>query len=321
MKSDLQFLQNSTMSKGIKRNNSSIDHISINCAPFPNKNNYNHKTTISISDKYKRLIKKRKYLLLKEPTINNIKNEIEIYYYNNIQNNNRYNDYINYNNYVKYTKNKNKSCICGNLKYTNENIYIGNSNRSKHINDLNKIYHENYNNLFEYQKKKNYIFEEDNFKNRINKNKNNKNNKKNILIQNKIKIEREEFVPLINNKSINNLNKSQKEYIYLNNTYDHIEKPIIKKNNFKNNNKNYEEEIKRINSLLNEEEKKRKDAEKNNDILQIKIKEISERSKEYQNELHKMQKKRNIKEDELNDKIMKLEQENEELKQKLSLSK
>ena len=34
-----------------------------------------------------------------------------------------------------------------------------------------------------------------------------------------------------------------------------------------------------------------------------------------------MQKKRNIKEDELNDKIMKLEQENEELKQKLSLSK
>jgi len=291
MKSDLLFLHNSTMTKGIKRNNFSIDHILINCSPISNKNNYNHKISMSITDRYNRLIKKRKYLLLQEPKVNNIKNEIEIFYYNNVKNYNRYNNYINYNNYKKYSKNKNKSAKCGSLKYTNKNKFIVNLNRSKHFNDLNKIYSKNYNNLFEYQKKKNYIFEEDIFKNRINKNKNNKNNKKNILVQKKIHIEREEFVPLINNKSINNLNELQKEYIYLNNTYDHKEKSIIKKNILKNNNKNYEEEIRRLRGLLNEEQKMRKDVEKNNDILQIKIKEISERCKEYQNELHKIKKK------------------------------
>ena len=321
MKIDLLFLQNSALSKYIEMNNSDIDQFLTNCAPNPNKINNNKKITVPISESCNKLIKESKYLLLQESAVNNPKNEIEINNYIDIKNNNRYN-----NNYEKYLNNKNKSAKGGSVKkMKNSNIFIGDLYMSKQINELKNLYGKNFNNLLGYQKK-NYISGVNNFKIRINKNKN-KNKNKNIFdkvtlnnfIDKKIKIEREEVVPLTNNEFMNNLNELQTDYNFLNKTYDNKTKPIIKENIPKrknNNNKNYEEEIRMIKDLLNKEEQKRIDVEKENDILQMKIKEISERAKEYQDELQKMNKKRKITENELNNKIIKLEKQNEELKQK-----
>ena len=318
MKEDLLFLQDSALSKHIEMNNSKIDPFLTNCAPNANKYNLNNKITIPIPEEHMKLIKELKYSLLQEELSNNSNdkfdnNKINTYYienYNNNKNKIRYKNNYNNNYYEGRYLNKirNNSFVSNNQKIKIKGLFVGDINANRKMHELKNIYGpKNYEGLF-LNKNKNYRINYNNFipgkKVRNNYLKLNPNL---ALSQNKIKIEREEIKLLSNNEFINQLNKYQTEYNY-SNLFDNNNR-ISKEDILKNRNiKSYEEEeLLKFKNMAKNEEQNRIDLEKDVDNLQIKLKEMTERVREYEEELKKANIKRKKKERELNNKIEILE--------------
>ena len=318
MKEDLLFLQDSALSKHIEMNNTKIDPFLTNCAPNANKYNLNNRITIPIPDEHMKLIRELRYSLLQEDLSNNSNdkfdnNKINTYYienYNNNKNKIRYKNNYN-NNYYEGTnlnKIRNNSFIGNNQKIKKKGLFVGDINANRKMHELKNIYGpKNYDVLF-LNKNKNYHL---NY-NYINPGKKVRNNYLKLnptlaLSQNKIKIEREEIKLLSNNEFINHLNKYQTEYNY-SNLFDNNNR-ISKEDILKNKNiKSYEEEeLLKLKNIAKNEEKNRIDLEQDIDNLQIKLKEMTERLREYEEELKKVNIKRKKKERELNNSIEILE--------------
>ena len=282
MKNDILFLKDSEISKYIEMNNYHLDLFLTNCAPNPNKVNNFKKITIPISDEHMKKIRElRKALLIDEP-FNNLSNQKD--YKNNFKNKSLYSS---------LQKTRIKDLSERNMKI-NHLTYELNINEPK-----------NNDNLF-IKNKNNHPLNYMNFNINRNNNKNNyiKLNSNLLLTQKRIKIEREEIKPLSTKDFIHNLNSLKTDC----NHSDIIKnktKPIIKQNIIKNiNNKNNEEEIKSYKNSTTFDEQK---------SLEIKYKEMSERTRKYYDEeFKKMDTKRKIREKELNDRIEFLENEKKE---------
>ena len=320
MKEDLLFLKDSAISKHIEMNNSKIDSFLTNCAPNSNKYNLNNRITIPILEEHMKLIKELRYSLLQEDLSkksndkydNNKINTYCIENYNNNKNKIRYKNNYN-NNYYEggyLNKIRNNSFVGNNQKMKRRDLFVGDINANRKMNELKNIYGpKNYDVLF-LNKNKNYRINYNNFiPGRKVRNNYLKLNPNLAISQNKIKIEREEIKLLSNNEFINHLNKYQTEYNY-SNLFDNTNR-INKEDILKNKNiKSYEEEeLLKFRNKAKNEEQNRIDLEKDIDNLQIKLKEMTERVREYEEELKRVNIKRKKKERELNNKIEILEKE------------
>ena len=288
MKTDLLFLQNSAISRHIEMNNSEVDPFLSNCATNQNDNN-NGKITVPISDEFVNVIKELKYLLIRESILNDRRNENEL----NKNFNKRYNNML-----------KNKSNLAISRSMKKELQYLDNLFVNKKVTALKSIYDKNntsYNRLNMNKRNINSFNGLNNF--RIVRNKSN--NFNDILHDSmnyqkkKIKIEREE--PLKENQFTNNLNQLRTEYVNPND-------PNFKKNQMleeaNKNNVLKEVEMKKLKERIIAEQKKRIDSERNNDILQYRIKELTEKNDklqrnikkkeiEYENRIMQMERKKN----------------------------
>ena len=304
---DLLFLKDSAISNYIEINNSKIDPFLTNCAPIKNQFNYSSKKTISIPVEQMKLIRDCRTFLLQESLFNNLlnsNNKNDVHINNYFEENNKINNYnLNLKNDIskcKNFKNRNKSSIMNNhnKKLINENGILHN----KQINELKFIYGpKNYDALF--KKSRNIPL---NYSVKIGKNNYFKINQNFIIPQNKIKIEREEIGPLKSNEFIKQLNHIETD------NSNNSQKNLDILNNRNNSNFN-EEEINKYKNLSKIEEQNRINLEKDVNILQMKLKEISEKAREYEEEIKKINIKRKKKENELNIKIENLEKEKEKL--------
>ena len=158
---------------------------------------------------------------------------------------------------AKYlNKFRNKSYVSKSVKKEKRNeIYVGNFNMGKKINELKNTYRlNNCEILFLNKNKKSFVNYDNYIKSQ--KNKNFKINKIFVLPKNKIKIEREELNPVDNNQFVNNLNKYQTEF----NISGNLGNDNKEQNNeytLKNKKLNQEEELEKYKKLAQEEEKKR----------------------------------------------------------------
>ena len=260
MKNDLMFLKNSILSRFIEMNNSEIDPFLTCCAPFPGRN-INTKLKVPINEDLMKAINDARYLLIKEDIVNkdNEKNNE-----NNIHKNNNDNN-PNINNY--------NTCF-------NKNRDFGNEKKlKKNISDLNNISRlihrykirlgpNDYSKLF-FNNSKREIKLKGDFP-PINNNKNNNNNNKR-----KINIERDEVMQSgemaniimdlkIKNKNLNReVIEAKGSEIETNKKYNEL-KSLCDKLKFQ----------------VTEEEIRRKSVEKDVDILQIKINELTQRNQE-----------------------------------------
>ena len=207
---------------------------------------------------------------------------------------------------AKYlNKFRNKSYVSKSVKKGKRNeIYVGNFNMGKKINELKNTYRlNNYEILFLNKNKKSFVNYDNHIKSQKNKN-NFKINKIFVLQKNKIKIEREELNPVDNNQFVNNLNKYQTEF----NISGNLGNDNKEQNNeytLKNKKLNQEEELEKYKKLAQEEEKKRINLEQDVVHLQMKLKEMSDIIQDYEKEF-KIIKKYKIKEldKEINNKII-----------------
>ena len=301
MQKDLLFLKDSAISNYIEMNNSKIDSFLTNCAPIRNQINYSNKRTIPIDDNLIKLISNCRISLMQESIYNNLNNKNE----------------IKKDNYLEENYNIKESID----NYKNKNIKIINRNKSFIFNnDIKKRMNNEFKNIYG---PKNYaaLFKKD--KNSpLNCNIITRRNKylkinQNFIPQKKIKIEREEMKSLNYTKFIKNLNQF--------NNSNNIDNNKIKNKNvdtFNNtNNTFYEDELKKYKNLSESGEQYRDKLEKDIDNLQIKLKEMSERTRVYEEEIKKMNFKRKKIENELNIKIDILQKEKEELEKIITLKK
>ena len=276
MKEDLKFLKNSILSKFIEMKNGEIDAFLTNCAPGAGI--INNKIKIPLSEELMREINNARYLLLKESIINNkekfnnnILNEI---YLNtesgeDIANNNFIkpkNNYLNFslssNNRNQILKEQNNS---GNININKKILHHKKGFGLNNFSDINykirsinkkklKIKENKINKLYSYYKKPKIIIERDEI---------NYAEMKNILIdvRNKNKIIKDENIQL---RKENNDYKIK--YLELKKLYD------------------------KIYNKANNEEGKRIQSEKDIDILQIKIKELSQKNHELEEKIKKNKK-------------------------------
>ena len=261
MKNDLMFLKNSILSRFIEMNNSEIDPFLTCCAPFPGRN-INTKLKVPINEDLMKAINDARYLLIKEDIVNkdNEKNNE-----NNIHKNNNDNN-PNINNYNNTYFNKNRDF--GNEKKLKKNI--------SDLNNISRLIHRykirlgpnDYSKLF-FNNSKREIKLKGDFP-PINNNKNNNNNNKR-----KINIERDEVMQSgemaniimdlkIKNKNLNReVIEAKGSEIETNKKYNEL-KSLCDKLKFQ----------------VTEEEIRRKSVEKDVDILQIKINELTQRNQE-----------------------------------------
>jgi len=261
MKNDLMFLRNSILSRFIEMNNSEIDPFLTCCAPFPGRN-INTKLKVPINEDLMKAINDARYLLIKEDIVNkdNEKNNE-----NNIHKNNNDNN-PNINNYNNTYFNKNRDF--GNEKKLKKNI--------SDLNNISRLIHRykirlgpnDYSKLF-FNNSKREIKLKGDFP-PINNNKNNNNNNKR-----KINIERDEVMQSgemaniimdlkIKNKNLNReVIEAKGSEIETNKKYNEL-KSLCDKLKFQ----------------VTEEEIRRKSVEKDVDILQIKINELTQRNQE-----------------------------------------
>ena len=288
MKDDLLFLQESNINKYIEMNNSKVDQFLTNCESNHNKFKFNNKIIIPIPDEHMKLIKELRYKLLQEEISMNSNEKNE----NNCENNNynknaRYgnNDINNFHKKKFLNKIRNKSYVSKSVKKEKrKEIYVGNINISKKINTLKNIYgQKNYDILFLNKNTNSFINLADYIKSKK-KNNNSKKTKNFILSQNKIIIEREEINN--NKKNVNNINKYQTEYNY-SNIFEN-QNQINNVGDLRNEKVDEMEEFIKYKKIAIEEENNRIKLEKDVDNLQIKLKEMSEKIRNYEKEMKKM---------------------------------
>ena len=293
MKNDLFFLKNCILSRFIEMNNSEIDPFLTCCAPNPGRN-INSKLKVPINEDIMKAINDARYLLIKEDILNSDKNNEKNDENNIYKENNEYNEYhFKINNYAtNFNKNRN----LGKENKLKKNISdLSNTNNLIHFfkNRLAK----DYSKLF-YNKSFNKIKLKGNLPPLNNNQYNNYNNKR------KINIERDEVMPCgemanllmdlkIKNKKLNkevieakgSEIEANKKYNELRNLYD------------------------KLKNQLTDEENKRASVEKDVDILQIKISELTKRNQELQEQVQKNTTKKDNDNEiyELNKKIEELE--------------
>ena len=311
MKDDLNFLKNSILNKFIENNNSEIDPFLTNYIPSPGVINTN-KIKIPINKELLNSINKSKYLLIKETVLSNnkeerIKNNFSDFYLNS-----ETNFYTKPYNSIKINNNrKMKISFSPKHKRSTKKLKKNGISFNNNINISREIYFnkkelgiKNYNNIFY----KNSPLYQKSIKPKKKKIKiiNNSQNKRSILskFNNNIVIERDEIVSpayisnlLIDEKNRNNI---------LNNEIIQLKRINI---DFK---KKYYD-IKKLNNNYNEEEKKRISAEKDIDILQIKLKELSRKNQEYLDKIQKL----SSGQDDLNNEIFDLNEKIKQLEKKL----
>lgn len=289
MKEDLKFLKNTILTKFIEMNNSEIDAFLTNFVPGTGIIN-NNKLNIPISEELMKAINDSRYLLLQESVlINNLElnkknNFSELYLNTESDYKTDELNFINKNQNIKFFSPK----IQRNVKMlkNSDSGYL-NINMSKELYHHKKFLGlKNYNDLF-YKNKP--IYRSINTKRKKLKIRDNPDNKYTLFNSDKaskIFIERDEILinhqitsVLIDEKNKNKiLNKEILQLKKENNEYK------IKYNELK---KLYD----KLNNKTNDEEEKRINAEKDVDILQIKIKQLAEKNDEL---LKSLKKSKNI---------------------------
>ena len=315
MKNDLMFLRNSILSRFIEMNNSEIDPFLTCCAPIPGRN-INTKLKVPINEDVMKAINDSRYLLIKEDIVNSGKNKEKNNLKNNENNdekddekndeNNIYNENNEYNEYhVKlnnFVSNFNKNRNLGKENKLKKNISdLSNTNRLIHFHKTR--FPKEYSNLF-YNRSSYKVKLKGNLPPLYN-NQYNNNSKRKINIERDEVMSSGEMANLLMDLKIKNKN---------------LNKEIIEaKSSEIETNKKYNELRSLYDKLkykLTDEENKRTSAEKDVDILQIKISELTKRNQELQEQLKKNTKKKD------NDyEIYELKKKIEELENKLENEK
>ena len=310
MKNDLFFLKTSTLSTFIEMNNSEIDAFLTNCAPAPGKLGSSQKMKIPISDDLMKLITESRYALLQETVLANVGegdmvNKKNDFYFCSNENNKRYEGKFRNFDEEKFKISQNiqnkQIFIANNIKKKNNN-YFQSQNMSKYIYDLKNVNGANrYNNLF-YKNKNNYQ-QSNNFirlksgsgKKKLGNNNigsPNQNSNYNSYIQGKkIPIEHEVIESLTNQQFMEKLGNYKNKGKSMNiNENEQIMKEEIE--NLKNENKNFVDQIIELKKNMEKMEKKMKSEEEKRENVENKYKLLSQRAKEYQNELEKNSKEK-----------------------------
>ena len=315
MKNDLMFLKNCILSRFIEMNNSEIDPFLTCCAPIPGRN-INTKLKVPINEDVMKAINDSRYLLIKEDIVNSGKNKEKNNLKNNENNdekddekndeNNIYNENNEYNEYhVKlnnFVSNFNKNRNLGKENKLKKNISdLSNTNRLIHFHKTR--FPKEYSNLF-YNRSSYKVKLKGNLPPLYN-NQYNNNSKRKINIERDEVMSSGEMANLLMDIKIKNKN---------------LNKEIIEaKSSEIETNKKYNELRSLYDKLkykLTDEENKRTSAEKDVDILQIKISELTKRNQELQEQLKKNTKKKD------NDyEIYELKKKIEELENKLENEK
>ena len=286
MKNDLFFLKNCILSRFIEMNNSEIDPFLTCCAPNPGRN-INSKLKVPINEDIMKAINDARYLLIKEDIANSDKNNEK-----NNEKNDEKNDENNIYNFVRNLSKENK------LK---KNISdLNNTNRFIHF--CKNRFPKDYSNLF-YNKSFNKTKLKDNLPPLNNNQYNNYKNKRKINIERDEVMSCGEMANLLKDLKIKNKN--------LNKEVIEAKESEIEANKKYNELRSLYDEIK---YQLTNEENKRTSAEKDIDILQIKISELTKRNQELQEQLQK-----NTKKNDNDYEVYELNKKIEELENKLKL--
>ena len=290
MKNDLFFLKNCILSRFIEMNNSEIDPFLTCCAPNPGRN-INSKLKVPINEDIMKAINDARYLLIKEDIVNSDKNNEKNCEKNNEKNDEK-NDENNIYNFVRNLSKENK------LK---KNISdLNNTNRFIHF--CKNRFPKDYSNLF-YNKSFNKTKLKDNLPPLNNNQYNNYKNKRKINIERDEVMSCGEMANLLKDLKIKNKN--------LNKEVIEAKESEIESNKKYNELRSLYDEIK---YQLTNEENKRTSAEKDIDILQIKISELTKRNQELQEQLQK-----NTKKNDNDYEVYELNKKIEELENKLKL--
>ena len=286
MKNDLFFLKNCILSRFIEMNNSEIDPFLTCCAPNPGRN-INSKLKVPINEDIMKAINDARYLLIKEDIVNSDKNNEK-----NNEKNDEKNDENNIYNFVRNLSKENK------LK---KNISdLNNTNRFIHF--CKNRFPKDYSNLF-YNKSFNKTKLKDNLPPLNNNQYNNYKNKRKINIERDEVMSCGEMANLLKDLKIKNKN--------LNKEVIEAKESEIEANKKYNELRSLYDKIK---YQLTDEENKRTSAEKDIDILQIKISELTKRNQELQEQLQK-----NTKKNDNDYEVYELNKKIEELENKLKL--
>ena len=312
MKNDLIFLKTSNLSTFIEMNNSEIDAFLTNCAPVSNKLGNNQKIKIPISDDLMKLITESRYALLQETVLANVdKDDIinrrnDIYFIDNRKTAERYRN----NEEEKFKIHQNKPFIVNN-NFKKKNNFFQSQNMSKYIYDLKNVNGANrYNNLF-YNKNNNQQMNNFRLKSGKKKSLNDRNmvgspnsNYNSYIQGKKIPIEHEFIQSLTNQQFMEKLGKYKANRSKnINNEEEQMKNEELE--NLKTENKNFADQIIELKKEIENVEKKLKDEEEKRENIENKYKKLSQRAKEYQNDLEE----KKMKEYELNKKIEILEKE------------
>ena len=321
IKDDLKFLKYSILNKFIEMNNGEIDPFLTNCAP--GSGIINNKIKIPLNEELMKAINESRYILIEESTFSH-KEKMNKNYYNQIQLNTDSNDDKATNNCILPKKNYLQFSFSPrnfrNKKLKSQNN-SGNINMSREI-LLNKkaLGINNYNDIFY---KNSPFYRSINNKRKKYKLTENPNNRFNILNnyngnkKTKIIIERDEIgtSAKINNILLDEKNKNK----------------ILNKENIQLKRENNDYKIKylelkklydKMNTKAHDEEEKRNQSEKDVNILQIRIKELTTKNKELEEKIKKIEKPPVINEiknlleviDKKNEEITQLKNEIENLK-------
>lgn len=311
MKEDLKFLQNSVLTKFIETNNTEIDPFLTN---FTDSGLNNKKVKIPLSEEIMKAINDSRYLLLKESVFINNKKKFRKNNGSEVFSNTEYNIFNkNNNNLINSKTNHLKISISPIVKkMKSQNKSKSNINISREIHFHKKeLGIKNYNELFYLN---NPLYKSINIKKQKIKLKENSKNKFSFLKNNtnsKIFIERDEIDSnaLLNTYFMEEKNKNKK-----------LNKEIFKLQKESNEYQIKYSELKKLydklNNKLAEETKKREKAEKDVDILQIKLKELSNKNEEL---IEKLKKTQNYgdKNDNIGNNESKIKDEKEEIKNQL----
>ena len=294
MKNDLFFLKNCILSRFIEMNNSEIDPFLTCCAPNPGRN-INSKLKVPINEDIMKAINDARYLLIKEDIINSDKNNEKNCEKNNEKNNEKNDEKNDENNIYNFVRNLSKE---NKLK---KNISdLNNTNRFIHF--CKNRFPKDYSNLF-YNKSFNKTKLKDNLPPLNNNQYNNYKNKRKINIERDEVMSCGEMANLLKDLKIKNKN--------LNKEVIEAKESEIEANKKYNELRSLYDKIK---YQLTDEENKRTSAEKDIDILQIKISELTKRNQELQEQLQK-----NTKKNDNDYEVYELNKKIEELENKLKL--